>query len=114
MNRQRKLYAALASLAIIGGFFLLRSTTLTADLDASRLVGLSSAELIHRCGRPDMIVPRAERGEQDWLYNKGVMGKGRKVRIRNDRVVSVSIDREISPTATTHLMDVDAVINERK
>lgn len=76
----------------VGGYFVLRATILKADLDTARLVGLTSKQVVDRVGRPDMIVPRAEKGEVDWIYNKAVMGEGRRVRMRNDRVVSVTRD----------------------
>jgi hypothetical protein len=92
MTRKSLTCSALALAVIVGGYMVLRATVLKVDLDTARLVGLTSTQVVDRVGRPDMIVPRAEKGEVDWIYNKAVMGEGRRVRLRNDRVVSVTRD----------------------
>lgn len=92
MTRKSLTRWTLTLAAIVGGYLILRATVLKADLDTARLVGLDGKQVVERVGRPDMIVPRAEKGEVDWIYNKAVMGEGRRVRMRNDRVVSVTRD----------------------
>lgn len=92
MARRSQVRWLLVIAIAVGGYLVLRATVLKADLDTARLVGLNSKQVVDRVGRPDMIVPRAEKGEVDWIYNKAVMGEGRRVRMRNDRVVSVTRD----------------------